>query len=62
MQKKVDLDAENCKIANMRIREIESGRPLKQMNDQGEATYMTDETRQTELTQARALAATSCKD
>lgn len=61
-QKKADIDAENCKIANMRIREIENGRPLKQSNDQGEATYMTDETRQAELTKARALAATSCKD
>ena len=61
-QKKADVDAENCKIANMRIREIENGRPIKQINDQGEATYMSDETRQTEVTKARALAATSCKD
>ncbi len=60
-QKKADLDAENCKNANMRIRDIESGRPLKQLNEQGESVYMSDETRQADLTQARALAATSCK-
>ena len=60
-QKKADFDAENCKIANMRIRDFESGRPLKRTNDQGEATYRSDETRLSELTQSRALAATSCK-
>ena len=59
-KKDADND-ENCKAARASLRDLESGRPIRRTNDQGEITIMNDEDREAELLKVRAAAAASCK-
>ena len=60
--KKAEIDQENCKSARTALRDLESGRPIRRSNEQGEVTIMMDEERQSEITKARTAVAASCKD
>jgi hypothetical protein len=60
-RKKDDDASENCKSARAALRDLESGRPIKRTNDQGEITVMNDEAREAETARVRAAAAASCK-
>ena len=61
-RKKAEADEASCKNAKLVIRDLESGKPFKRNNEQGDSTYMTDEERQADLVKARAVAAATCKE
>ena len=60
-RKKDEIDTENCKAARAALRDLESGRPIRRSDEQGEVNRMTDEDREAELVKVRAAAAASCK-
>lgn len=61
-RKKAEDADENCKLARGALRDLESGRPIRRTNEQGEIAIMSDEERAAELAKVRAAAAASCKD
>jgi hypothetical protein len=60
-RKKDEAAEENCKGAQAALRDLESGRPIRRTNAQGEINVMGDEEREAELAKVRAAAAASCK-
>ncbi len=61
-RKKTEADEASCKNTRLVIRDLESGKPFKRTNEQGDSTYVTDEERQADLAKARAVAAATCKE
>ncbi len=61
-QKDAEAEDSNCKAAKSSLRDMESGKPIRRSNDQGESVFMTDEEKLAEATKARAAMAKSCKD
>ncbi len=59
--KKEELAEANCKSARTALRDLESGRAVRRINEAGEFVIMSDEMREAELVKTRAMAAESCK-
>jgi hypothetical protein len=60
-QKKEEIAESNCKAARTTLRELESGRAIRRINDAGEFVVMSDEVREAELAKTRAMVTESCK-
>jgi len=58
---KDEADKENCQIARAALRDLESGRPIRRTNDQGEIVVFSEEQVAAEIAKARAGADASCK-
>jgi Domain of unknown function (DUF4124) len=52
---------ERCKEAKRYLTTLESGAPIKQSNDAGQAVFMTDEARASESARAKSAVTESCK-
>jgi hypothetical protein len=52
---------ERCKEAKRYLSTLESGTPIKQSNDAGEAVFMTDDLRASESARAKSAVTESCK-
>ncbi len=53
---------ERCKEAKRYLSTLESGTPIKQSNDAGEAVFMSDAARASETARAKTAATESCKN
>jgi hypothetical protein len=61
LRKKDEIAEANCKSARTALRDLESGRAVRRINEAGEFVVMSDEVREAELAKTRAIAAESCK-
>ena len=61
LQKREEIAEANCKAVRTTLRELESGRAIRRINDAGEFVVMSDEVREAELAKMRATVAESCK-
>ncbi|UXH80003.1 DUF4124 domain-containing protein [Roseateles amylovorans] len=56
-----ETDAENCRVAQNRMRMLESGVRMRQTDDKGESKVVDDAARQEQTKQMQAVIAASCK-
>lgn len=61
LRKREEIAEANCKAVRTTLRELESGRAMRRINDTGELVVMSDEVREAELAKMRATVAESCK-
>ncbi len=56
-----EIDAENCRTAQNRLRVLESGVRLRQTDDKGESKVVDDAARQEQTKQMQVMIAAACK-